>query len=158
MKRIIQTRIALLVLLIFATSFTTISHAKPCKKQSIEDLVNALAESFEQKTMGKLDADRPYLGTIRFVIEHSLADDNDPQRFKVRRFASLTRAEKWFKSQEIEGMPGRNTRPLVKCAKGVCSYNSEGGILHNNLYLTKITYGMRGGCPYIKTIYLLDGD
>jgi hypothetical protein len=133
-------------------------NAKPCKKQSIEDLVKAFAQSFEEKSMDKLDADRPYLANVRIVIEHSLADDNDPQRFNVRKFASFARAEKWFKSREIDGMPGRNTRPVIKCAKGVCSYNSEGGILHNNLYLTKITYGIRGGCPYIKTIYLLDGD
>ncbi|HEY6046283.1 MAG TPA: hypothetical protein VIU65_06740, partial [Pyrinomonadaceae bacterium] len=91
-------------------------------------------------------------------IEHSLADDNDPQRFKVRRFASFALAEKWFKKQEIDGMPGRHAMPLVKCAKGVCTYNFDGGILHNNLYLKKITYGMRAGCPYIKKIYILDGD
>jgi len=133
-------------------------NAKPCKKQSIRDLVNSFAASFEEKKMDQIDADQPYVGTVRFVIEHSLADDNDPQRFKVRRFKSFAAAEKWFKSHEIEGMPGRHSRPLVKCARGVCSYNSEGGILHNNLYLKKITYGMRGGCPYIKTIYLLDGD
>jgi hypothetical protein len=121
-------------------------------------LVKALAESFAEKKMDRLDADRPYVSSIRFVIEHSLADDNDPKRFKVKRFTSLARAEKWFKSQEIEGMPGRNAKPLTKCAKGVCTYNFDGGILHNNLYLKKITYGMRGGCPYIKSIYLLDGD
>lgn len=147
----------LITLSLIAFSCLTIN-AKPCKKQSIENLVNALAGSFAEKKMGGLDVDRPYLATFRIVIEHSLADDNDPQRFKVLKFASFARAEKWFKSREIDGMPGRNTRPLLKCAKGVCSYNSEGGILHNNLYLTKITYGIRGGCPYIKTIYLLDGD
>jgi biotin carboxyl carrier protein len=129
-----------------------------CKRQPIEDLVEAFAESFANKMMGTLDDDRPYVGRFTIRIEHSLADDNDPQRFEVRRFSSFARAEQWFKSREIEGMPGRNTRPLLKCAKGVCSYNSEGGILHRNLYLTKITYGIRNGCPYIKTIYLLDGD
>jgi hypothetical protein len=55
-------------------------------------------------------------------------------------------------------MPGRESRPLVRCAKGVCTYNFDGGILHNHLYLKKISYGTRSGCPYIKTIYLLDGD
>ncbi|MGQ0761795.1 MAG: hypothetical protein ACT4OT_07245 [Acidobacteriota bacterium] len=129
-----------------------------CKKQSIENLVNAFAKSFANKTMGTLDPGRPYLGRFRIVIEHSLADANDPQRFEVRRFSSFARAEKWMKIREIEGMPGRNTRPLLKCGRGVCSYNSEGGILHRNLYLTKITYGVRNGCPYLKTIYLLDGD
>lgn len=133
--------------------------AKPkCKKQSIADLVNAFAESFANKTMAALDADRPYVGRITVRIEHSLADDNDPKRFEVRRFASFARAEQWFKSREIEGLPGRNIRPLVKCARGVCSYNSGGGLLHNNLYLTRITYGIRNGCTYIKTIYIVDGD
>lgn len=147
-----------------ATAIITTSTTLPlragssCKKQSIQDLVNALAHSFEEKNMSLLDVDRPYLGTIRIVIEHSLAEDNDPQRFIVRRFSSFARAERWFKSKEIEGLPGRNAMPLVKCAKGVCTYNFDGGILHNNLYLKKITYGMRGGCPHIKTIYLVDGD
>ncbi|HKP39265.1 MAG TPA: hypothetical protein VJT71_20575 [Pyrinomonadaceae bacterium] len=148
----------LLISIALILSVSSLSNAKPCKKQSIQDLVKAFAQSFEEKAMGSLDADRPYVGTVRIVIEHSLADDNDPHRFNVRRFKSLALAEKWFKTHEIEGMPGRNIRPLLKCAKGVCSYNSEGGILHNNLYLTKITYGIRGGCPYLKTIYLLDGD
>ncbi|MGZ5483230.1 MAG: hypothetical protein ACXWID_14740, partial [Pyrinomonadaceae bacterium] len=90
--------------------------------------------------------------------EHSLADDDDPQRFEVRRFSSFARAEQWFKSREIEDLPGRYTRPVEKCARGVCTYNLEGGINHRSLYLRKITYGIRNGCPYIKTIYLLDGD
>ncbi len=129
-----------------------------CKKQPVPALVNSFAESFANKSMGTLDADRPYLGRFTIRIEHSLADDDDPQRFEVRRFSSFASFEKWLKSREIEGMPGRNTRPLLKCAKGVCSYNSEGGILHRNLYLTKITYGIRDGCPHIRTIHLLDGD
>lgn len=136
---------------------SVVAQAK-CKKQPIKNLVEAFAESFANKTMGTLDAHRPFVGRFTIRIEHSLADDDDPQRFEVRRFSSFARAEAWFKSREIEGMPGRNTRPVLKCAKGVCSYNSEGGILHNNLYLTKITYGIRHGCPYIRTIYLLDGD
>lgn len=120
--------------------------------------MKAFAESFETKKMGQLDADRPYRGAVRIVIEHSLADDNDPDRFMIRKFTSFARAEAWFKGREIEGLPGRNTRPVEKCAKGVCTYNTEGGISHKNLYLQKITYGIRAGCPYIKTIYLLDGD
>ena len=133
--------------------------AKPkCKKQPIKTLVEAFAESFSNKTMGTLDADRPYAGRFTIRIEHSLADDDDPQRFEVRRFSSFARAEQWFKSREIEGLPGRYTRPVEKCARGVCFYNTGGGINHRSLYLTKITYGVRGGCPYIKTIYILDGD
>jgi len=144
--------------LIFVAAAVPIAAQPKCKRQPITNLVKTFAESFSNKTMGTLDANRPYVGRFTIRIEHSLADDDDPQRFEVRRFSSFARAEQWFKSREIEDLPGRNIRPLLKCAKGVCSYNSEGGILHRNLYLTKITYGIRNGCPYIKTIYLLDGD
>jgi hypothetical protein len=129
-----------------------------CKKQPVEDLVKSFADSFANKSMDTLDAARPYVGRITIRIEHSLADDDDPQRFEVRRFSSFARAEQWFRSREIEEMPERYSRPVEKCARGVCTYNLDGGINHRSLYLQKITYGIRNGCPYIKTIYVLDGD
>jgi hypothetical protein len=130
----------------------------PCKKQTIEDLVKAVAEAYEAKTLGSLDAQKPYVGKLRIVIENSLAEDNAKDRFVIKWFTSLTRADRWLKSRQHEELPGREAKPFVRCAKGVCTYNFDGGILHNHLYLKKITYGARGGCPYIKTIYLLDGD
>lgn len=130
----------------------------PCRKQPIEDLVKAVTEAYEAKTLGILDARKPYVGKVRIVIEHSDADDDDKDRFEIRRFTSLARVERWLKSRETEGRPHRNIRTEVRCAKGVCEYSLEGGINHNNVYLKKITYGFRGGCPYLKTIYLLDGD
>jgi len=130
----------------------------PCKKQPVEDLVKAVAEGYETKTMRRLDAQKPYAGRVRIVVEHSLAEDNAKDRFVVGSFSSLARAERWLKSREHDEMPGRDTKPLARCAKGVCTYNFDGGIVHNTLYLKKITYGTRGGCAYIKTIYLLDGD
>ena len=140
-------------------SFSLPVHAQtPCKKQPVQDLVKAVAEGFETKTVRRLDAQKPYVGRVRIVIEHSLADDNAKDRFVIRSFSSLARAERWLKSREHDEMPGRDTKPLARCAKGVCTYNFDGGIVHNTLYLKKITYGARGGCPYLKTIYLLDGD
>ncbi len=150
--------------LVIAVAVTLFSLSLPvhaqsrCKKQPVEDLVRAVAEGFETKTMRTLDAQKPYVGRVRIVIEHSLAPDDDKDRFVIRSFTSLARAERWLKSREHEEMPGRDTKPLARCAKGVCTYNFDGGIVHNTLYLKKITYGSRGGCPYIKTIYLLDGD
>lgn len=143
---------------IIFTGLSTIASGKPCRKQSVERMVTAVAEAFVEKRLGVLDSDQPYVGSVRIVIEHSLADDNDPQRFEIRRFRSLARAENWLKSREIEEWPGRYSRPPEKCARGVCTYNLDGGINHKSLYLQKITYGIRGGCPYVKTIYLLDGD
>lgn len=130
----------------------------PCKQQPISDLAKAIAEAYEGKTMGTLDAQKPYVGKVRIVIEHSLAADDAKDRFVIKWFTSLAKAESWLKSREHEELPGRDSRPLLRCAQGACTYNFDGGILHNNLYLKKITYGLRTGCPYIKTIYLLDGD
>jgi len=149
---------SLVAMLALMLALSTTGYAKPCKKQSIVDLVKVVAEAFVEKKMGRLDVDRPYVGTIRIVIEHSLADDDDPQRFEIKKFSSLARAERWLKSRETEEWPGRYSRPPEKCERGVCTYNLDGGINHKSLYLQKITYGIRGGCPYVKTIYLLDGD
>jgi multidrug efflux pump subunit AcrA (membrane-fusion protein) len=121
-----------------ATSTTFLVRAvSPCKRQTIEALVKAIAEAYEAKTLASLDSERPYLGKVRVVIEHSLADDNAKDRFLIGRFTSLAKAEAWLKSRAHEEMPGRSTKPLTKCAKGVCTYNFDGGILHNNLYLKK---------------------
>lgn len=130
----------------------------PCKKQSIKDLVKTIAAAYEGKTLSALDAQKPYVGRVRIVIENSLAEDNAKDRFVSKSFTSLGKAESWLKSREHDGMPGREAKPLKQCAKGICTYDFDGGILHNTLYLKKITYGLRAGCPYIKTIYLLDGD
>jgi len=73
-----------------------------CKKQPVEDLVKAVAEGFETKTMRSLDAQKPYVGSVRIVIEHSLAPDDDKDRFVIRSFTSLARAERWLKSREHE--------------------------------------------------------
>lgn len=146
------------VALIFHSLFVPVDAQSRCKKQPIEDLVKAVAEGFETRTMRSLDTQKPYLGKVRIVLEHSLADDNAKDRFVIRSFASLARAERWLKSREHHEMPGRDTRPLTRCAKGICTYNFDGGIVHNTLYLKKIAYGFRGGCPYVKAIYLLDGD
>lgn len=144
---------------VFVSIFSVPVYAKPsCKYETIGQLVKAVAESYEGKTLSSLDAQKPYLGKVRIVIEHSLADDNAKDRFVIKWFTSLAKAEAWLKSREHEEMPGRATKPLAKCANGVCTYNFDDGIVHNTLYLKKITYGSSRGCPYLKTIYLLDGD
>jgi hypothetical protein len=153
MKIIQAAPSAFLAIIVIAGSVTA-----QCKKQPIDALAKGVAEGFEAKTLRDLDAQKPYAGRFRLVIEHSLADDNAKDRFVVRSFVSLAKAEAWLKSREHDEMPGRQSMPFQKCSKGVCTFNFDGGILHNNLYLKKIAYGIRNGCPYLKTIYLLDGD
>ncbi len=152
-----KTLVGAAALVLFSLSLPVQAQSS-CKKQTIQDLVKAVAEGFEGKTLGSLDARKPYVGKIKLVIEHSLAPDNAKDRFVIKWFTSLAQFERWLKNREHEEMPGRSTKPLVRCAKGICTYNFDDGIVHNTLYLKKISYGVRGGCPYIKTIYLLDGD
>ena len=127
-------------------------------KQTVEQLAQALGEAYTAKALGKLDAERPYRGKVKIVIEHSLAGDTAKDRFEVKEFQTLEQAERWLKSRETEELPARATKPLLQCKRGLCTYNFDGGILHNQLYLSKISYGFRTGRPYIKTIFLLDGD
>jgi hypothetical protein len=126
---------------------------------AIEQLMKALDEAYSIGTMGRLDARRPYLGGVRVVIEHSIGGDGGADSFERRRFRTLAQAERWLKSREREdGTPLRETRPLEECSGGMCAWDFNGGILHNHLYLQKVSYGFIKGRPYIKTIYLLDGD
>jgi hypothetical protein len=125
----------------------------------IERLMKALDEAYSLSRLASLDARRPYLGRVRVVIEHSLAADGAKDQYESRTFRTLAQAERWLKRRETsEGLPARETRPLSECGSGSCEFDLNGGILHNHLYLTKVTYVMRRGRPYIKTIYLLDGD
>lgn len=132
------------------------SGANASSNQTIEQLVNALAEAYTARALGRLDAERPYYGGVGIVIENSLGEDAG--RFVIKRFKTLAQADKWLKSREGEALPARETRPLVRCKSGLCTYDFSAGILHNHLYLQKISYGLRRGRPYIKTIFLLDGD
>jgi hypothetical protein len=152
-----MTKNTVLAVILFSLSLR-VSAKSPCKYPKPEDLSKAVAEGYEARTLGNLDAQKPYMGRVRIVIEHSLAEDNAKDRFVIKWAASLAKAEAWLKSREHDAMPGRESRPLERCANGACTYNFDGGILHNHLYLKKITYRTRSRCPYIKTIYLLDGD
>ncbi len=151
-------------LLIFACALILFSLSlpvraqSPCKQQPVADFAKQIAAAYEGKTLAALDAQKPYLGTVRIVIENSLGEPGDKDRFTIKTFRSLAKAEVWLKNRERSEGPARESRPLKRCAKGVCTYNFDGGILHNHLYLKKIAYGLSGGCPYVKTIYLLDGD
>ncbi len=72
----------------------------PCKKQRIEDLVKAIAEGYEANALRNLDVEKPYVGKIRIVIEHSLAEDDAKDRFVIKRFASLAKVNAWLRSRE----------------------------------------------------------
>lgn len=135
------------------------AHAQPpTGKKTINQLEKVLAEAYTAKDLGRLDAERPYSGKVRIVIEHSLVEDGSKDQFEIKAFRTLAQGEQWLRSRETDGFPARYLRPLLRCRKGLCTYDLNGGINHKHLYLQKIAYGYRNGRPYIKTIFLLDGD
>ena len=127
------------------------AHLSP-QTQTIQQLANAVSDAFTTGKLGSLDADRPYVGTVRVVIENLV----DVER---KTFKTLAQAERWLKSRETQDgpitNPRRNSGVLQQCRKGLCTFEAAGG-LHNILYLQKITYGMRKGRPYIKAIHLVN--
>lgn len=151
-------RLAIAVALILSIVSFPVHAESPSKQETIEQIVKALAEAYEAKSLDKLDAGHPFSAKIKIVIEHSLAEDDAPDRFEIKTFRTLAQAERWLRSKETEGLPAREARPLLRCKRGLCDYDFDGGILHNHLYLRRISYGYRNGRPYLKTIFLLDGD
>ena len=129
-------------------------------KNKPADLAQTVSQAYKKKTLAELDKKRLAANTVTLVIEHSIAEGKDGNGLIVtRRFKNFAAVDKWLKSQEREeGAPFRQTMPLLRCAMGRCSYNFDGGILHNNLYLHDIYYSAGNGRILITKIKLLDGD
>lgn len=160
MKRLFSALVLVAALFAFALFvFASPVHTQSASKKSIEKFVDSVAYAFMFKELSGLDAKRILVGNLRIVIEHSLRADDARDRFEIKSFKTFALAERWLKSREREdGTPIRESRDLLQCRRGLCEYDLDGGIGHNHLYLKKVTYGLRRGRPYIKTIYLLDGD
>ncbi|HEX8709446.1 MAG TPA: hypothetical protein VF723_14470 [Pyrinomonadaceae bacterium] len=129
-------------------------------KETIEQLEDAFSTAFGLDTLKTLDAKGSNPGKLRVVVEHPGADlAVDPKgEYERKVFETFGQLGLWLKSRENEGgLPLRVSMPLVACKRGLCTYNFDGGILHNHLYLQKISYGYRKRRPYIKTIFLLAG-
>lgn len=121
------------------------------RKLTIEDLAAKFSEAFESRTLASLDAETPYPISVTVVIEHSISGRKESKRFKT-----LKAAERWFTRNRKEA--NFVSKPFQKCARGVCTFDFDSGLLHNTLYLQKINYSVVKGRPYLKTIYFLDGD
>ncbi|HEY0384509.1 MAG TPA: hypothetical protein VGC64_00790 [Pyrinomonadaceae bacterium] len=142
---------ALLVFIIYAPT-----HAQSrCRKETVAQLNKRLANAYQSKTLTSLDAEHPFAKKIKLVIEHSLDEDS----YEIKYAPLFEYLEEWLKNREREdGTPFRAVMPRVSCRKNTCTYDFDGGIDHNHLYLQEVSYGYRKGCPYIRTIYLYDGD
>ncbi len=133
-----------------------------CGGRTIEKLAGEISSLFESRKLNRLDATRPYLSTFAVRVEHSLAEDGSKDQYRTQRFRSFRAAEKWLQKRDIKDedmiYPTRESNSLIACKNGNCRYNLQ-GLLHNHLFLQRFTYGYKkNGCPYVKTIFIVDGD
>ncbi len=141
---------ALFVLVLAPSAVRATDH---CTNAGIEPLVDRLAQAWATRQLGSLDKEKPYLGPIQVVVEHSTAD-----KLEVNEKSNLGAIEQWLMSQERKGFPAREARPLLWCARGLCLFDVSSGIAPNHRYLKKVLYEHKNGCVYIKSVFLLDGD
>jgi hypothetical protein len=127
-------------------------------KQTPEQSAKSFANAFEAKKLGSLDANRNSNEKIKLTIENSLVEDGAKGQFIVKTFANFKAFEKWLTKREIDELPNRTANNLISCKKGVCSFKIN-GLLHNTLFLKRVTLGFtKDKCPYIKSIYIVDGN
>jgi hypothetical protein len=144
------------LLTLFITSNTVAT--SPPEPGTIGHLAIELSDAYVMKNLGRLDRKYPVWGKVKIEIENSLGGDDDKNKYRTKEFRSLAQSEQWLRSKARNEFPVREIRPLIGCKQGSCTYNFSAGILHNHLYLKKISYGYKNGRPYLKTIYLLDGN
>jgi hypothetical protein len=152
--------IAALLLTVFTTSASILGQADSSQK-AIHDLQQKIAAAYKENNLASLDAKHLFVGSIRVVIEHSIAEGKNGNALtESRRFTNLASIDKWIKKRRTDddNTPFNETMPLLRCRQGRCAYNFDGGILHNHLYLHDLYYGVRNGRPYVTKIHLLDGD
>ena len=116
------------------------------------ELATSIGSSFEGKTMSSLDSKKPYLANFSVTIEHSISG-----RSTTRSFKSFAALETWLTKREHDALPARNSNDFKGCRKSVCTFDTQ-PILHNNLYLKRVSLGSTKGRVVVKSIRLLDGD
>lgn len=148
-----------IISLILALAFSAIGiHAQTTCKQNSEELAKSFASALTAKSLGQLDADRGAVGKVTLTMENSLYEDGAKGQFVIKTFANMKALEKWLTKREIDELPGRTANDLISCKKGVCSFKID-GLSHNTLFLKKVTLGYtKTKCPYIKSVYIVDGN
>jgi len=128
------------------------------KFETIGELGWALTQAYSTRALGTLDAKMPAYRRVKIVIENSLAEDDSKDKLESKTFRNLAEADKWLISNETSlGFPSRIIYPLIKCKLPKCTYDVK-GLHHFQLILKSFTYDYRNRRPYIKSIYLVDGN
>lgn len=146
-----------IILPIFVLAFFAYgNNAQTACNKTPELIAGEFTTAFEQKKLDSIDTKR--VGKITLTMENSLYEDGAKGQFVVKTFANMKALEKWLTKREIDELPGRTANELISCKKGVCSFKID-GLLHNTLFLKKVTLGYtKDKCPFIKSVYIVDGN
>lgn len=142
-----------LLLLLMIIAMSTIAFGQNLStRNNIDRLAKKMNETYSLTPLDRLGV----LGSrLKVEIQHSIIEPE----FESRWVKNFTGAERWLKSREdAEGFPRRYALQFKGCRAGICTFESEGGILHNQLYLKQIRYRFRGGRIVVTAIRFLDGD
>ncbi len=155
-------RNTLLVAAVLALFGIAANAQSKCRGRTVEKLAGEISRLFENRKLNQLDSTRPYLSTFAVRIENSLAEDGSKDQYRTQRFKTFRSAEAWLQKRDVKDedmiYPTRESNPLISCKNGNCRYDLK-GLLHNHLFLQRFTYGYKkNGCPYVKTIFIVDGD
>lgn len=125
------------------------------QKKRIERLAVQIAEAYKAKNLSSLDRARLIRGSVKIVVDYV---EETPET--VMRFRSFKALEQWLDRRVAKGLdnPGRFVRQFAGCRRGSCTFDDDGGSLHNQLYLFEVLYGYRKGRLYIKALHLWNGD
>ncbi|HQZ97383.1 MAG TPA: hypothetical protein PLP21_13760 [Pyrinomonadaceae bacterium] len=138
-----------LILTVVILTMTSLGFSQG-KDETPQQLATRVSKAFKIKKLGTLDAGKPYAGRVKMVVEHSLEDKSD-----TKSFSSMKLAGDWlFRGGRDVGVNAGN---LQRCSNGTCTFTIN-GMLHNNLYLKKVTYAYSSGRPIIKTVHFVNGD
>ncbi len=165
--------ISIAVLAALNFSFVSSAASLTSRRTSLEQAVGAFEKAYVARDLGSLDQFSRLCmkgrqkvlcnGKFKIQMEHSLGQDDRTEYISFNSFAA---AEKWLrKSERSSGganFPVRSLKPRQKCQSGFCSYDFDGGISHNTLYLKSIKYGFinyrDADDYYITEVHLLNGD
>jgi hypothetical protein len=160
----LSTLSAALLLSLFCLSSAPAETA--LQRTTAVEMARQVSQAFSSRTLSALDSTpshgpqqlkthlKPYLNSFEVVITHSLGQTGNEQK----SFNSLTEFEAWLSQREHDdGLPDRHSDALQRCQGGLCHFEQT-GLLHNNLYLRSLAYVYLNGQPYLKRLYIVDGD
>ena len=153
MKDRIVRKMVMAAVLIAGTMFLISSTPAQSQDKQARKIAAAVAAAFGQGQLRKLDLKKLVRGRVKLTIENSIGEPE----FEHYSFRSFSAMGGWIRKQERDGLPNKVAWPLVGCRKGVCTFFRDGGILHNQLYLKKVTYDHRNNRIYIRGVQLLAG-